>query len=86
MAKKLRVGVIFGGRSSEREVSIRTGEAVLAALRDRGHDAFPIYVDGDLDVALRQEQPDVAFICLHGRLGVRPPRQSLRSTWPPGRA
>src|SRR5437764_1039284 len=64
-----KIAVLLGGLSSEREVSLRTGEAVLAALRDRGHDAFPIYVDGDLDVALRQEAPDVAFICLHGRLG-----------------
>ena len=64
-----RIGVLLGGLSSEREVSLRTGEAVLAALRERGHDAIPIYVDGDVDVAVRQEQIDVAFIALHGRLG-----------------
>jgi D-alanine-D-alanine ligase len=64
-----KVGVLLGGLSSEREVSLRTGEAVLAALRERGHDAIPIYVDHDVDVALRQEQIDVAFIALHGRLG-----------------
>jgi D-alanine-D-alanine ligase len=64
-----KIGVLLGGLSSEREVSLRTGEAVLAALCERGHDAVPIYVDGDLDVALRQEQPDVAFIALHGRMG-----------------
>ena len=64
-----KVGVLLGGLSSEREVSLRTGETVLAALRDRGHDAIPIYVDHDLDVALRQEPIDVAFIALHGRLG-----------------
>jgi len=64
-----KIGVLLGGLSSEREVSLRTGEAVIAALRERGHDVAPIYVDGDLDVALRQEQPDVAFIALHGRMG-----------------
>jgi D-alanine-D-alanine ligase len=42
---------------------------VLAALRERGHDAVPIYVDRDVDVALRQEKIDVAFIALHGRFG-----------------
>jgi D-alanine-D-alanine ligase len=68
-SRSRKIGVLLGGTSSEREVSLRTGEAVLAALRDRGHDAFPIYVDGDLDVALRQEQPDLAFVCLHGRMG-----------------
>jgi D-alanine-D-alanine ligase len=64
-----RIGVLLGGLSSEREISLRTGEAVLAALRDRGHDAVPIYVDHDVDVAIRQEQIDVAFIALHGRWG-----------------
>ena len=64
-----KIGVLLGGLSSEREVSLRTGEAVIAALRERGHDAIPIYVDGDVDVAVRQEQIDVAFIALHGRLG-----------------
>jgi D-alanine-D-alanine ligase len=61
--------VLLGGLSSEREVSLRTGEAVIQALRERGHTVTPIYVDRDVDVALRQEQIDVAFICLHGRLG-----------------
>jgi len=71
MSRKVgrRIGVLLGGLSSEREVSLRTGEAVLKALRERGHEAVPIYVDRDVDVALRQEQPDVAFIALHGRMG-----------------
>nr|HEX4313486.1 D-alanine--D-alanine ligase [Kofleriaceae bacterium] len=64
-----KVGVLLGGLSSERDVSIRTGEAVLAALRERGHDVVPVYVDRDLDVALRQEKIDVAFVALHGRWG-----------------
>lgn len=64
-----KIGVLLGGLSSEREVSLRTGEAVLNALRERGHHAIPIYVDHDIDVALRQEQIDVAFIALHGRWG-----------------
>ena len=64
-----KIGVLLGGLSSERDVSLRTGEAVLEALRKRGHDAVPIYVDRDVDVALRQERIDVAFIALHGRWG-----------------
>jgi D-alanine-D-alanine ligase len=64
-----KIGVLLGGLSSEREVSLRSGEAVLAALRERGRDAVPIYVDRDLDVAVRQEQIEVAFIALHGRWG-----------------
>jgi len=64
-----RIGILMGGLSSERDVSLRTGEAVLAALKSRGHHAIPIYVDRDVDVALRQERIDVAFIALHGRWG-----------------
>jgi D-alanine-D-alanine ligase len=64
-----KIGVLLGGVSSEREVSLRTGEAVIHALRERGHHVVPIYVDNDVDVALRQEQIDVAFIALHGRMG-----------------
>jgi D-alanine-D-alanine ligase len=64
-----KIGVLLGGLSSERDVSLRTGEAVIAALRGRGHAVVPIYVDRDVDVALRQEQIGVAFIALHGRWG-----------------
>jgi len=64
-----KIGVLLGGLSSEREVSLRSGEAVLRALGERGHHAVPIYVDRDLDVALRQEQIEVAFLALHGRYG-----------------
>ena len=64
-----RIGVLLGGLSSEREVSLRSGEAVVTALRARGHAGVPIYVDRDIDVALRQERIDVAFLALHGRGG-----------------
>jgi D-alanine-D-alanine ligase len=64
-----RIGVLMGGLSSEKAVSVDTGEAVLSALRNRGYDAQPIFVDRDLDLAIRQAQIDVAFIALHGRYG-----------------
>lgn len=64
-----RVGVLMGGLSSERELSLQTGEAVHAALVERGHQAVKIFVDRDLDLALRAERIDVAFLALHGRWG-----------------
>src|SRR5215475_3478847 len=64
-----RIGVLCGGLSAEREVSLRTGEAICATLVDRGFDAVRIYVDRDLDLALRQARIDVAFLALHGRYG-----------------
>jgi D-alanine-D-alanine ligase len=64
-----RIGVLCGGLSAERDVSLRTGEAICATLIDRGYDAVRIYVDRDLDLALRQTRIDVAFLALHGRYG-----------------
>jgi D-alanine-D-alanine ligase len=64
-----RIGVLCGGLSAEREVSLRTGEAICATLCDRGYDAVRVYVDRDLDLVLRQTRIDVAFIALHGRYG-----------------
>ncbi|MDP3279428.1 MAG: D-alanine--D-alanine ligase [Deltaproteobacteria bacterium] len=64
-----RIGVLLGGWSAERDVSIKTGEAVVEALRARGHDVQPVYVDRDLDRALRATPIDVAFLALHGRYG-----------------
>jgi D-alanine-D-alanine ligase len=67
--KHTKIGDLMGGMSSEREVSLRSGEAVLLALRERGYRAEPIYVDRELDLVLRQSSIDVAFIALHGRYG-----------------
>jgi D-alanine-D-alanine ligase len=64
-----RIGVLMGGLSSERDLSLRTGESVHAALIERGYDAVKIFVDSDLDLALRGERVDLAFLALHGRYG-----------------
>lgn len=64
-----KIGVLCGGLSAERDVSLRTGEAVTAALVERGYDAHRLFVDRDLDLVLRQNQIDVAFLALHGRYG-----------------
>jgi D-alanine-D-alanine ligase len=59
----------MGGLSSERDLSIASGDAVHAALVERGHDAVKVWVERDLDVVLRAERIDVAFLALHGRYG-----------------
>ncbi len=66
---KARVGVLHGGTSPERDVSLRTGKAVLAALVGKGYDAVGIDVGPDLPRRLVDERVDAAFICLHGKLG-----------------
>src|SRR5437763_1030918 len=67
MIGQRKIGVLMGGLSAERDVSIRTGEAVVAALTDRGHDAWPLFVDRDVDMVLRQARIDVAFVALDGK-------------------
>lgn len=67
---KRRVGVLMGGSSGEREVSLRTGEGVAKALEARGHDvARIVFGDTPPDVAIREARIDVAFLALHGRGG-----------------
>src|SRR5436190_4472878 len=67
--KDKRIGVLMGGLGSEREISLKTGEAIAKALGDRGYDVQRVYVDRDLDRMLRQSPIDVAFIALHGPYG-----------------
>lgn len=64
-----RIGVLLGGLSSEREVSLRTGAAILKALREAGLTAIDIDVGKDVAEKLRQERIDLAFVALHGRYG-----------------
>ncbi|MBE7376014.1 D-alanine--D-alanine ligase [Pseudomonas lopnurensis] len=64
-----RVAVLFGGKSAEREVSLKSGAAVLCALQAAGVDAFGIDVGDDLLQRLGSEKIDRAFIVLHGRGG-----------------
>jgi D-alanine-D-alanine ligase len=67
MSSSRRIGVLLGGLSVERDVSMRAGEAVAAALRHMGHETCAMFVDRDIDVALRQSKIDVAFLAVRGR-------------------
>jgi len=69
MVGQRKIGVLMGGLSAERDVSMRSGEVVVAALTDRGFDVWPLFVDRDVDLVLRQSRIDVAFLTLHGRYG-----------------
>jgi len=64
-----RVAVLKGGRSLERQVSLRSGARVQDALAQLGHQALAIDVGPDLVADLTAQAPEVAFIALHGRDG-----------------
>lgn len=65
----VRIGVLMGGWGEEREVSLRTGEAIAQALEQRGHEVVRLFAGPGLDTALRETEVDVAFLALHGRMG-----------------
>lgn len=65
----MKVAVLKGGASLERQVSLRSGARIAEALRTSGHDVVEIDVDQGLVKNLRESQPDAAFVALHGRGG-----------------
>jgi len=67
--KTKRIGVLMGGLSAEREVSLKSGSAVHRALLAQGYDAVAIDVGRDLPAVLASERIGAAFIALHGRYG-----------------
>jgi D-alanine-D-alanine ligase len=64
-----RVAVLYGGDSAERDISLLTGEAVLAALRRRGVDAVGVDPSAGLQPLFEAPGFDRAWIALHGRGG-----------------
>jgi D-alanine-D-alanine ligase len=71
MTSTRRVGVVMGGTSAEREISLRSGLAVAEALERVGHEVVPVVLGEDTDafLAVVAADLDVAFLALHGRLG-----------------
>ena len=68
MAKGEKIALLMGGDSSEREISLKSGSAILKALKERGYDASPVDVRDELKL-LCTSGFDKAFIALHGSLG-----------------
>ena len=67
--KSKRIGVLMGGLSSEREISIKSGSAVLEVLKERGWNAVAIDVDDNVAQQLLYEHIDIAYNALHGVYG-----------------
>ena len=64
-----RVGVLLGGKSGEREISLMSGNGVLEALRTKGVDAYAFDTGLRCPTELAKENFDRIFISLHGRFG-----------------
>jgi D-alanine--D-alanine ligase len=72
LSRPVRVAILSGGDSSEREVSLLSGRAIHAALQERGYEthlvdaAESLLRTGDVSLFLGPSRPDVAFLALHG--------------------
>ena len=73
----LKVAVLMGGTSFEREFSLKSGKTVCDALEEAGHKVVPLDTTKDLVPTLRSERPDVCYIAVHGKHGEDGTLQSL---------
>lgn len=64
-----KIAVLLGGKSAEREISLKTGKAVANALVNLGNNVKSIDTKGEFIEDLRAFHPDLVFIALHGPLG-----------------
>jgi D-alanine-D-alanine ligase len=67
--KNKKIGVLYGGMSSERDVSLKSGAAVLKALKKLRLNVCGIDVDKNVAQKIQKEKIDAAFIVLHGKYG-----------------
>ncbi len=67
--KKLKIGVLMGGISSEREVSLMTGKGVYNELKNNGHNVVALDIDSHSIDKIIKSKIDAAFIALHGTYG-----------------
>ena len=69
MVTDKRIGVLMGGISAEREVSLKSGSAVFNAFKKRNYDVAAIDAGNDICEAIKREGIEVAFLTLHGGYG-----------------
>ena len=69
MSTEKHVAMLMGGLSSEREVSLRSGDACAAALEGEGYRVTRLDVGRDVAARLAEIRPDICFNALHGRYG-----------------
>jgi D-alanine-D-alanine ligase len=64
-----KIGVIMGGRSLERDVSLKSGHRIADALDSLGYKVIRLDVENNLVSKLKKERPDLVYIALHGKYG-----------------
>jgi D-alanine-D-alanine ligase len=69
MRKIGRIGVLMGGPSSERKISLKSGRAVYQALKEQGLDVVPLDIRNNSLRKIKRAGLSMAFIALHGKFG-----------------
>jgi D-alanine-D-alanine ligase len=64
-----KIGVLMGGSSPEREISLKSGNAVLTVLMNNGYNVVAVDVGNDICGVLKREGIEIAFLALHGGYG-----------------
>jgi len=72
-----KIGVLMGGFSSERDISVRSGLAIYQALQELGYDSALIDVGRDIANVLKKDKVKFAFLALHGGMGENGAMQGL---------
>lgn len=67
--KNKKIAVLCGGRSGEREVSLRSGKRVFDSLKKQGFNVITLDLEDDLITTLKKKKIDLVYIALHGRFG-----------------
>ncbi|MDH5186998.1 MAG: D-alanine--D-alanine ligase, partial [candidate division WOR-3 bacterium] len=67
--KKKRIGVLMGGWSSEREISLRSGQNIYTSLKRQGFNCVAIDLGKNFPAQIERARIDIAFIILHGKPG-----------------
>ncbi|MDR2425700.1 MAG: D-alanine--D-alanine ligase [Endomicrobium sp.] len=67
--KNKKIGVLYGGTSSEREISLKSGKAVINALKKMKFKVAAIDVDKNAAEKIKKEKIDIAYVALHGQHG-----------------
>jgi D-alanine-D-alanine ligase len=65
----MRIGVIMGGISTEREISLYTGKEMLYNLDEKKYEIYPITIDNKRDIFNKTQNIDFALLALHGKFG-----------------
>lgn len=76
----MKVGVIMGGISSEREISLKSGESIIQNIDNSKYDVVPIVIDKKEDIVNKVSGIDFALLALHGQFGEDGTVQSVLQT------